>query len=473
MKNLLVISLVAFLASCGGEGSDASGVTRMLANGQTGYGTVPGTSSTVVDSSSFLSAAFQDGTAEIALSQLALQKASDEDVKSYAQRMIDDHTQENNEIVQLAQAKNIALPSAPTAEQMALLTSLSNLGGIAFDRAYMNANVVAHEEDVGLFRAQALSGTDTDIATFAANTLPVLQAHLLTAKAIQGVLDPNAFLTNIFVDGKAEILLSSLALERAGDAVVKAFAQRMIDEHTQVNNTVAQLAQTKSIILPADITAEHRAVYEDLSTMSGADFDKAYMNHNVLEHASGVAQATGQADSGTDRDIKAFASTTLPALAAHLQVASAIYEGIEPSFLYRAFQDSTGEILLSKLALSKSSNVDVRQFAQKMINDHTLLNGQIEQLAQTKNVTLPREISPEQLRSYVELSQRRSTAFDQDYMSRNVDAHAGDVARFQENSTNATDADIRAFAAASVPVLSAHLSTARQIEGGLGSVPAE
>jgi predicted outer membrane protein len=225
-----------------------------------------------------------------------------------------------------------------------------------------------------------------------------------------------------------------------------------------------QLGQPKNISLPDDITVEHRIAYEDLANMSGADFDKAYMNHNVLVHVLGVEQARAQSERRMHDDIAALADRMWPILTLHRQIAIEIYQEIEPSLLFMAFQDGMGEILMSKLALQQSGNAEVQQFAQRMIDEHTRANAEIKQLAESESQGLPHEISPEQFRDYINLSQLTGQEFDQAYVERNVEVHERDVQHFEAHSQNEPDPKIRAFAAANLPLLRAHLESARHIE---------
>lgn len=475
MKKILAVSSLAFLASCsGGSGNSdksASPYTRQSVT-STPAGTSPTTSPTttssaVMDSVTFLAAAYQDGLGEIALSQLALQNSSDANVKAFAERMIGDHTQANQEITRLTQAKGITLPTVATTEEITLQSSLGSLTGIDFDRAYIAHNVTVHEVDVGNFRMQALSATDADVKTFALNTLPALQVHLLTARGIEGSITPAAFLINAFQDSQAEIQSATLTLQKSTNPTIRDFAQQMIDDHTVLKNEITQLAQARNIILPTILAVEHQSAYNDMSNMTGTDFEKAYMNHNVLVHELDVTQATAQSQNGSDADIKAAAAAALPILERHRQMAIDIYADIIPSLLFAAFQDGMGEILLSNLALQKSSNVDMQQYAQTMINDHNQANAQVLQLAQAKNLQLPYEISPEQLLAYINLSRTTGADFDKKYIGLNVTIHQRDVQEFQDRSANEPDADIRAFATATLPVLTTHLNRAQQIDASL------
>jgi predicted outer membrane protein len=501
MKNILAISLVAFLVSCGGSGDDINSADSGLSNGAVAEGSAVPSATTAAESSAFLASVYQDGAAEIALSQLALDKATNEEVRAFAQRMIDDHTQANEEVRALAQAYDITLPTTLTDEANTALQSLSSLAGLEFDQAYMARNVVIHERDVQLFRGQvaaavarastatndasdagtnvsvssttevntsggtadAASEADIAIRTFAANTLPALQAHLLTAKGLNGAIHPSAFLVNLYQDGNGEILLSTLALEKASDPEVRAYAQKMIADHTAANNQIAQLAQTKGITLPTETSVEHRAVYEDIVDMEGADFEKAYMNHNVLVHELAVAQAEAQSERGTDADIRAYAATVLPVLTPHLDAATQIYEAIEPSPLFAGFQDGLGEILLSKLALQKSADGQVRELAQTIIDDHVRIRADFLQLAQKEGVALPQELSPQQLRAYLELVKLSGGEFDEVYVERNVTVRNQDVQVIQQQSAEVTDPEVRALIDHALSAFSGQLALAQDL----------
>jgi len=124
------------------------------------------------------------GMAEVELGKLATEKASSEEVKKFGQRMVDDHSKANDELKTIAQSKNITLPADVGAKEKALHDRLSKLSGAAFDRAYMQAMVADHREDVPEFRKEANAGKDPEMKAFAAKTLPTLEDHLKTAEQI-------------------------------------------------------------------------------------------------------------------------------------------------------------------------------------------------------------------------------------------------------------------------------------------------
>lgn len=134
----------------------------------------------------FWTKAAQGGIAEVEISQLAVKKAQNPEVKNFAQRMVADHTKANNELKALAAKKNITLPTETDAAHKAKLNQLEGLSGAEFDRVYVETMVGDHEATVQLFENQAEKEADPDLKAFAVKTLPTLKMHLETIKNIQG-----------------------------------------------------------------------------------------------------------------------------------------------------------------------------------------------------------------------------------------------------------------------------------------------
>jgi putative membrane protein len=124
----------------------------------------------------------------VELGRLASQKAQDAEVKSFAQMMVADHGKANAELQTVAAKKQVAMPTAPAPDQQATMSQLQGLSGAAFDKAYVDTMVAAHEKDVALFERQAASDADPDAKAFAAKTLPTLKKHLEAIKGIQSKL---------------------------------------------------------------------------------------------------------------------------------------------------------------------------------------------------------------------------------------------------------------------------------------------
>jgi putative membrane protein len=134
---------------------------------------------------SFMNEAAPGGLTEVELGKLAVKRASNADVKKFAQRMIDEHSQANRELDELAAQKNVTLKKEKTPEQQAAIDKLSKLNGNVFDREYAKDMLKDHEKDVAKFEAAADEASDPDVKTYAEMTLPTLRGHLDMARKLQ------------------------------------------------------------------------------------------------------------------------------------------------------------------------------------------------------------------------------------------------------------------------------------------------
>ena len=133
----------------------------------------------------FAMKAAQGGMAEVKMGQLAADKASSPDVKSFGQQMVDDHSKANDDLKGVASKDGLTLPDAPSAKQQAMYDKLSKMSGTEFDKAYVRDMVADHQEDVREFQKESSSGKNDDVKGFASRTLPVIQGHLDKIKTIQ------------------------------------------------------------------------------------------------------------------------------------------------------------------------------------------------------------------------------------------------------------------------------------------------
>ena len=131
----------------------------------------------------FMMMAAKGGMGEVEMARMALQKSSNDAVKQYAQKMIDDHTMAGDELKQLASTKGVMLPMQPDAKQMAIMAKMQNLSGTEFDMMYVKEmGVKAHQDMEKLFMKESMSGKDMDAKAWAAKTLPAVRMHLQMAR---------------------------------------------------------------------------------------------------------------------------------------------------------------------------------------------------------------------------------------------------------------------------------------------------
>ncbi|HKB71308.1 MAG TPA: DUF4142 domain-containing protein [Thermoanaerobaculia bacterium] len=130
----------------------------------------------------FAMKAARGGMAEVELGKIASANGSDESVKQFGQRMVDDHSKANDELKGIASSKGLALPSSVSGKDRKTAERLRKMNGASFDRAYMKDMVADHEADVAEFEREARSGKDPELKAFAEKTLPTLKEHLQMAK---------------------------------------------------------------------------------------------------------------------------------------------------------------------------------------------------------------------------------------------------------------------------------------------------
>jgi putative membrane protein len=97
-----------------------------------------------------------------------------------------------------------------------------------------------------------------------------------------------------------------------------------VTDHTKVNQELTALVQAKQLPVATELDQKHQAMAEQLATLHGAAFDRAYLAGQVADHEQTVTLFTTQANEGQDAELKAFATKTLPTLQEHLRMVRAL-----------------------------------------------------------------------------------------------------------------------------------------------------
>ncbi|RZA01710.1 MAG: DUF4142 domain-containing protein [Sphingobacteriaceae bacterium] len=142
------------------------------------------------------------------------------------------------------------------------------------------------------------------------------------------VLADSLFIRQAAIGGKAEVELGNLALATSTNTSVKDFATMMVADHTKSNEELMAMAKSKSFTLPDSLDAEHKATADGLRGLTGAAFDKAYMNAMVDGHQKMLALLQSEAQGGMDANLKDYATKTAPVVQTHLEQAQKIQAGI-------------------------------------------------------------------------------------------------------------------------------------------------
>ncbi|HEY4990104.1 MAG TPA: DUF4142 domain-containing protein, partial [Opitutaceae bacterium] len=128
----------------------------------------------------FLIRAIKAGMKEVAISQVVMDHLNGQHLRAFARQMVDDHTANNSELVNLAASKSVALP----AQDPSIIDDWGKKTGDV-DKKYVDEMVSDHEEAVKLFEKAAAKSNDVDVQAFAQRTLATLEHHLMMAQDLK------------------------------------------------------------------------------------------------------------------------------------------------------------------------------------------------------------------------------------------------------------------------------------------------
>src|SRR6185369_1691885 len=150
-----------------------------------------------------------------------------------------------------------------------------------------------------------------------------------TSPDMKSAMNPDShFAMEAAEGGMAEVELGQLAVDKASNAKVKEFGQRMVTDHGKAGDELKTLAASKNITLPTTINAKQKAMKDRLSKLSGTAFDRAYIADMVKDHQMDAAAFHKEATTGHDAEIKAWASKTGSVVDEHLKMARDIQKEI-------------------------------------------------------------------------------------------------------------------------------------------------
>ncbi len=132
-------------------------------------------------------------------------------------------------------------------------------------------------------------------------------------------------------------------------------------------------------------------------------------------------------------------------------------------FIRKAAEGGEAEVELGKLAQEKAASPEVKQFGERMVNDHSKANDQLKEVVQKEGVTLPTKLDAKDAATKARLEKLSGEAFDRAYMKDMVADHTKDVREFKNEAKNGKDPDVKNFAAQTAPTLEDHLKEAKNI----------
>lgn len=478
---------------------------------------------------------------EIRAGQLAQSKASSPSVKQFGQQMVTDHTTMHNQLTAVM-SKNTQFKPGMTDQDEDELERLEDLSGAEFDRAYMTATVQRHQEDVAAFQKMAQAGRSAEARQIATNGLPVLQRHLNTAVQVSNQVGVNTgvavntptttqnppvttttppvatqpgtvtttgdiqadmpFLREASSSNMMEIRLGQIAQNKASNSAVKQFGQRMISDHTNLQNQLTVAASNGGQTIPPGMFVSDQQQVNRIERLSGAEFDRAYMSQMIRGHQKAVNQFQTHSRSASSAQIRTLATNSLPVLQQHLSLAvqvgnqvgadttTTVAGGDRPDRDDRPGRDNRGnvradaefirdvgadnamQIALAKLAQNRANSRAVRQYAEREARDHERLQDQWVAMAQRNDMNISATGMGSRHREKVEqLQDLRGRNFDRSYMTMMIRQHSDEVSYWRKEGRNTRASQVRQLVSRGLPTMEQHFEQAKQIGRQVGVNP--
>lgn len=235
------------------------------------------------------------------------------------------------------------------------------------------------------------------------------------------------------------------------------------------------LSQTPSNA-PSNLSSSSAASQDSKTTDSTADRNSASTGNSAQQ--PGTLDKTSSKDTTnsldknpsntpTDSDEKAATKNptgTTSETSSQKTEAKSSEKTSDKDFLLKAAQGGMTEVQLGQLAQKKGSSADVKQFGSRMVTDHSKADSELKTLASQKGVTVPANLDSTHQAMVDHFKHLSGDSFDRAYVKMMVKDHRQDAAEFQQESTSAQDADVKAFAGKTLEVIKSHLSQIESIE---------
>jgi predicted outer membrane protein len=276
----------------------------------------PQAGSEAVNDSSFVRQALTGNLLEVRLGRLAESKASSPAVKQFAQRMITDHTNMQNQWAALAARNRLQAKPALDPAQDQDARQLAQLSGTEFDRAYMSQMVQEHRKDLDEFRRVGTTADAPEVRELATTGVATIQQHLTMAQQVSRQIgvsnvavnpEPRAndkvgnrrdrdndvredlkdFVHEVADDHLMQVQMGQMAQRRAKNSEVKQLANRMVDDFNKWQDRWTDLAKKNGFAFEPALGPMHKSQRNRVEKASEANFDRVYLS-TVIENLQGV-----------------------------------------------------------------------------------------------------------------------------------------------------------------------------------------
>jgi putative membrane protein len=271
---------------------------------------------------------------EIQLGQLAQNKASNPAVKQFAQRMVADHNNLQNQLTSVASSGGQSFTPTMDSRHQNQIDRLQGLSGAEFDRNYMSLMIKAHQRDVNRFQSQSQSAKSTQVRTLAANSLPVLQQHLSLAVQVGGQVGADStgnyaggngggstnedikadagFIREVNSDNIMQIQMAQVALQRSKNSQVRQFAEQIVTDHNRLQNQWTAMASKNGVNLNQNLGPLHKEKVTNLKNASDKNFDQAYLVTLIQQYSDETSYWRKEGRASQSAQVRQMVNAGLP-----------------------------------------------------------------------------------------------------------------------------------------------------------------
>ena len=285
-------------------------------------------------------------SAELRLSRLAQEKATNSQVRQFAQRMVTEHQSMQSDWRGVASRNGVPIRTnlEPSLQQQ--ITLLNQLSGAEFDRGYMTAMVDNHRDALNVLQSIGLNSNSTEVRALVNRGLPVVQEHLRLAEQIysQGGRDSIATISGnngnkgnkgeteaqrkFIGENNAEdflhIQIGKLAEKKAKDSSVKQFGQRMASQYTDMLKQWTDMETKNNLPVPPGMGPNHQVKLTKLEKLSGPEFDRAYISVVIKDLAGHLSYHRKEGRASTLAPVRQLVEKRIPVMEEQLRQATAI-----------------------------------------------------------------------------------------------------------------------------------------------------
>lgn len=324
-----------------------------------------------------------------------------------------------------------------------------------------------------------------------------------------------------------EVRLGEVAQRRALSTAVKQFGQRMVTDHSRLQDQLTAMASQNGVGFSPGLSAEHQREINRLQGITALQFDRAYMTLMVQGHQKDVNLFQTQAQSAQSAQVRNWASSSLPVLQQHLDLARqlATQMGVQVAtvpptqngpvtnpngpvtnpngpvtnpnspvatpnptatpqpaqgssqaevkkdkrFIDEVAADNILEARLGRLAEDRAQNTAVKQFAQREDAEHTLVQVEWSAMTTSSGLAVQTGIGKNHRKKLDQLKKLSGSKFDRAYMTMEVENHKDYIDYFEKEGRAANSSQVRNLVERTLPVLMSHFREAKRIGAQVGA----